>query len=881
MASPILATYRVQLHAQFDFDQAAALTDYLAALGISHVYSSPCLQAAPGSTHGYDIVDPHRVSTSLGGAAAHARFCAALQAHGLGLVQDVVPNHMSISSPENAWWWDVLENGPASRYAGHFDVDWSPPEAKLHNLVLVPILGDQYGRVLDTGAIRLARTGAQFVICYADHVLPVAPPSLDAVLGPAALRCGDQALAAIADAFGGLPPATVTDPTRSLRRHRDTQWLRAQLERLCNEQPSVGTAIDAEVAAINADIERLHLLLERQNYRLAFWRTAARELGYRRFFDVNTLVALRVEDAAVFADTHACILRWLAEGMLDGIRVDHPDGLRDPEAYFRRLRDAAPDAWIVAEKILEPGERLRESWPVDGTTGYDFLQRTASLFVDAAGEAALTELYTEFTGASADYSAVIHEKKQQVMHQTLAADVNRLTALLVEVCERHRRHRDHTRHEIHEALRELLACFPVYRTYLRRGAPPHADDVAAVGVAVAAAKDHRPDLDAALVDFLRDVLLMRVAGDVEEELALRFQQLSGSVMAKGVEDSAYYCFNRFIALNEVGGDPARFGGAVEAFHAAGADAQRCWPRSMLASSTHDTKRSEDVRARLSLLSEIPARWAAAVRRWAAHNESHRRADAPARNDEYFFYQTLVGAWPLELARAHAYMEKAVREAKVHTSWTAPDEAYEAAVRQFVAAALADRAFCADLEAFIAPLIEPGRVTALAQTLIKLTAPGIPDLYQGSELWDLSLVDPDNRRPVDYDRRRALLAALEGAPPEQIWARLDEGLPKLWLIRQALRLRRRRPEWFGAEGEYRSIDAVGAGAAHVVAFARAQRAITLVPRLVLGITAGWGDTAVVLPNGTWHNWLTGETLDGGAVRLAELLRRFPVALLARE
>jgi (1->4)-alpha-D-glucan 1-alpha-D-glucosylmutase len=376
-------------------------------------------------------------------------------------------------------------------------------------------------------------------------------------------------------------------------------------------------------------------------------------------------------------------------------------------------------------------------------------------------------------------------------------------------------------------------------------------------------------------------LLLCVTGSVEEEFALRFQQLSGSVMAKGVEDSAFYCFNRFIALNEVGSDPGHFGVEVDAFHAACVAAQAGWPRSMLATSTHDTKRSEDVRARLCLLSEMPTSWGTAVQRWAARNERHRRNGRPDRNDEYFFYQTLVGAWPLEVARAHAYMEKAVREAKTHTSWTAPDQAYETAVREFVSGALGDRGFCADLEAFVAPLIEPGRVTGLAQTLIKLTAPGIPDLYQGTELWDLSLVDPDNRRPVDYAQRRALLAALTGATPERIWARIDEGLPKLWTIRQALALRRRRPEWFGAGGEYRPIAATGARAAHVVAFARAQRAVTVVPRLVMGLAAGWANSTIEIPAGRWHNWLTDERVDGKTVRLAELLHRFPVALLARE
>jgi (1->4)-alpha-D-glucan 1-alpha-D-glucosylmutase len=449
------------------------------------------------------------------------------------------------------------------------------------------------------------------------------------------------------------------------------------------------------------------------------------------------------------------------------------------------------------------------------------------------------------------------------------------------VCERHRRHRDYTRHELHEGLRELIACLPIYRTHVRAGEPVHDDDVRAMATAVDAAKAHRPDLDAVLFDVLRELALLRVPGDVEMEFALRLQQLSGPVMAKGVEDSAFYCFNRFVALNEVGGDPDRFGVGVDDFHAACRAAQARWPRSLLATSTHDTKRSEDVRARLALLSELPARWEAGVRRWAALNERHRRDDLPDRNIEYLFYQTLVGAWPLDRERAEAYVAKAAREAKSHTSWTQPCERYEAAVRAFVNGALSDPAFCADLESFVAPLIAPGRITSLAQTLLKLTAPGIPDLYQGSELWDLSLVDPDNRRPVDYGLRRRLLATLADTSPERVWERADEGLPKLWVVRQALALRRERPECFGEAGDYRPVQAMGEEAAHVVAFARAERVVTVTPRLLIGLAGNWADTRIELPSGWWRNRMTGDTVAGGVTRLAELLRRFPVALLARE
>jgi (1->4)-alpha-D-glucan 1-alpha-D-glucosylmutase len=477
---------------------------------------------------------------------------------------------------------------------------------------------------------------------------------------------------------------------------------------------------------------------------------------------------------------------------------------------------------------------------------------------------------------------VAREKKHLVMREILGSDVNRLTALFLDVCERHRRHRDYTRHELHEVLREVIAWFAVYRTYVR--APTgevHADDAARVSEAIEGARTARPDLDGDLFDFLRDLLLLRLPGPAETELVMRFQQLTGPVMAKGVEDTAFYGFNRLVALNEVGGDPGRFGVSVEEFHRECADTQEHWPRTMLATSTHDTKRGEDVRARLALLSEIPERWGGAVQRWAAINDHHRRGDSPDRNAEYLLYQTLVGAWPITAERVTSYMEKAAREAKAHTSWTAPRRTYEDALRGFIVDALADRPFVADLEAFVAPLVEPGRINSLAQTLVKLTAPGVPDLYQGTELWTLTLVDPDNRAPVDYTLRRRLLDELEDATPEEVWARIDEGLPKLWTIRQALGLRRRRPELFGAQADYRPLEALGSRARHAIVFMRGDGAITIAPRLVLGLGGQWGDTSLDVPSGRWRNELTGDVVSGGPLRLAELLRRFPLALLARE
>jgi (1->4)-alpha-D-glucan 1-alpha-D-glucosylmutase len=533
------------------------------------------------------------------------------------------------------------------------------------------------------------------------------------------------------------------------------------------------------------------------------------------------------------------------------------------------------------------GESLPADWPIAGTTGYDFLNLVNGLFVDPEGEGPLTELWREIAGGtsgeSADWLEVVREKKHLVLEQLLASDVNRLAEVFLEVCERHRRHRDYTRFELRLALAEVAACFPVYRTYVRsREQEVGETDVRFLEEAIACARIRRSDLPGDLFDFLRDLLALAVSGDVEGELAMRFQQLTGPVMAKGLEDTAFYTFLRLTSLNEVGGDPGRFGVSPEEFHHACQETQEHWPESMLATSTHDTKRSEDVRARLALLSEIPEEWATAVRRWISSNERHWGESPADRSAEYLIYQTLVGAWPIDAERLSIYMEKAIREAKRQTSWNRPNPEYEAAVRAFVEGLLKDQAFTADLEAFVAPLVAPGRVNSLAQVLLKLTAPGVPDFYQGSELWDLSLVDPDNRRPVDYERRRRLLADLEADPsPEEILARVDKGLPKLWLTRQGLHLRRRRPELFGREASYRPLPVHGPRSKHVLAFSRTGQVVTIVPRLVLGALGregDWRETTVALPAGSFRNLLTGEEVGGGEQPVAALLARFPVALL---
>jgi len=803
------ASYRVQLHAGFDFDAAAGIVDYLARLGVSHLYSSPILQAAPGSMHGYDVVDPTVVNVELGGEAGRSRLVKKLADHGLGYVLDIVPNHMSTAS-SNPWWWDLLRLGPESPTASFFDIDWSPPETRLRGRVLLPVLGDHVGRVVESGDLRLEGE----ILRYFDRELPVRPGS-----------------------------------------------------------ESIGS---------------LQTLLDHQHYRLAWWRAGSDDLNYRRFFDIDDLVGIRVERDEVFEATHARILEWVAEGSVDGLRVDHPDGLRRPARYLERLREAAPEAWIVVEKILEPGETLRP-WPVDGTTGYDFGERVGALFVDASAEPAFTALQGELTGDRRGWEAVVDESKRDVLRSVLRADVRRIARRFLEVCEAHPRWRDFTEPRLTDAIVELLVAFDVYRSYVDEDGRPDPADSRVIARALEAARSARPELGGELFDFIGGVLL----GELDEEVTpkptvearMQLQQLTGPVMAKGVEDTALYRHLRFVALNEVGGAPDRFGlESARPFHAECRRIQSHWPRTMLGLSSHDSKRSEDVRARLYVLSEMPERWGACVRRWISRNGSHRRGpELPDRGTEYLIYQTLVGAWPISLDRALAYFEKAAREAKRRTSWTEPDPAYDEALAAFVKSLYCDEAFVGELEALVEEIREPGRVNSLAQKLLQLTTPGVPDLYQGSELWDLSLVDPDNRRPVDYALRRRLLEELSDLDPEQIWARVDEGLPKLWIVSRALASRAERPEAFGPRGAYEPLDASGSAADHVVAFVRGGEILAVAPRLVLGLRrrGGFGDTTLDLPAGRWRDVFTGDRHDAGTVALTELLGRLPLALLIKE
>lgn len=747
------STYRVQVRPDFDLDATAALVSYLDRLGAGAVYTSPLLAAAPGSTHGYDVVDPTRTNPELGGEPARLRLVAAARAAGLKLVLDLVPNHMSVAVPAaNPWWWDVLTYGADSRYARYFDIDFTRPRIVIPVLANSPDAADD----LELRGDRLA---------YYEHEFPIAP----------------------------------------------------------------GTG--------HGSVEEVH---ERQHYRLVQWRRAYAALSYRRFFDVDTLAAVRVEDPEVFAATHAEVLRWVAAGEVDGLRIDHPDGLSDPGGYLRRLREHT-DCWLVVEKILAPGEDLPASWPVAGTTGYDALREVCGVFVDPAGEAGLTALATRF--GAIDFAAEEERSRRYITDRSLVAEVARIRRLLPGVPE--------------WTVGALLAAFGVYRSYLPEGAAHWA----------AAVERARRSGHAAAIDEIDRV----VRADPHTELATRIQQTSGMVVAKGDEDTAFYRYPRLVALNEVGGAPGAFGVPVAEFHAAAAAREAGWPTTMTTLSTHDTKRSEDVRARIAVLAELPDEWTAAVGRWSA------RCGLPEPTLELLAWQTLVGAWPISPERLAGYLDKAAKEAKIATSWTDRDEEFEAAVLAWPGRVLDDPELAADVAAFVARVREPGWSNALGQKLLQLSGPGVPDVYQGTELWDLSLVDPDNRRPVDFARRTELLSRLEsGWLPELD----DTGAVKLHVVRTVLRLRRDHPDLFTG---YRPLAADGPAAGHAIAFQRSPDLVAVATRLPVGLVhTGWQDTVLALPagRGTWTDRLTGREVPSLA-RLSELLDRYPVALLHRE
>ncbi|HXU91659.1 MAG TPA: malto-oligosyltrehalose synthase [Methylomirabilota bacterium] len=923
------ATYRLQLGPDLTFDDAAALLDYLKALGVSDCYTSPFLETATHGSHGYDVSDHGRLREELGGEAAFERFATALRERDMGLLVDVVPNHMGIARNRNAWWYDVLENGAASAYASYFDIDWHPVKSELADKVLLPILGEQYGTVLDKGELRLSLEDGRFVVHYYETVLPISPRSYGRILGhridTLSAELGGEhpdvvRLKSLITWFATLPPRTEKDPERLAARRREKEIGRDKLLALLAESEPVRAFVAQNIEIFNGTpgaprrMDLLDDLLAEQAYRVAYWRVAGEEINYRRFFDINDLAAIRMEDPEVFEAAHRLVFRLVRDGVVTGLRIDHPDGLYNPAEYFRRLqRGAGGDFYVVAEKILAPGEQLPESWETSGTTGYEFLNLLNGVFVDRSNARAMEHIYLRLIKTRPSFSEIVHECKRLITETSMASELNVLGHRLNTISEKHRASRDFTLGSLTRALRETIVGFPVYRTYV--DGQVSARDREYIARAIAHAR-RGATTDATVYDWLQRVLTLEAPAaateaDIRERLdfVMRFQQITGPVTAKGFEDTALYRFNRLVSLNEVGGDPSRFGVSLAEFHAENAARLRRSPHSLSATATHDTKRGEDVRARINVLSEIPDEWRSRVGAWQRLNRRHRGtvdgAPVPGANTEYLIYQTLVGVWPIDAERLTAYLLKAVREAKTHTSWINPNAKYDAALTRF-AQAIVDReraaAFLDDFGRFQARIAQYGAINSLAQTLLKITAPGVPDFYQGTELWDLSLVDPDNRRPVDWKLRQRLLGELEqalastadrAALAHDLWLHKDDARVKLFLVHEALAFRRARPTLF-ATGAYRPLEARGALAEHVCAFARVageSATVTVVPRLLarrggeatpLGAEY-WGDTTLDVPaelGGRVVNVLTGETLEGDALPLGRVLARFPVALLER-
>jgi (1->4)-alpha-D-glucan 1-alpha-D-glucosylmutase len=991
----------LQFHPGFTFREATALVPYLARLGVTDCYCSPFFQARPGSEHGYDICDYGRLNAELGSEADFQSFADALNAQQLGLLLDFVPNHMAFDALRNPWWRSVLESGQASPYAKFFDIDWDPIKPELRGKVLLSFLGDHYGLVLERGELRLVLEDGALVLRYGDLNWPVDPRcysqafrlNLDALEGD--LNGDDpnlQEFLSILASLDHLPPATESAPQRVAERQREIKVACERLGRVLDACPRLRQHIDHNLYLINGHVgepesfDRLHKLLEKQAYRLAFWRTAIHEINYRRFFDINELAGLRMEEPAVFDATHALVLRLIREERVSGLRLDHLDGLFDPTGYLDKLQEAilleraaallgqseegrehgspGPDAvewrrqvsswrqtersrdpkgaaarplYLVAEKILSPTEALPASWPIDGTTGYDFLNDLTRLFVDPQNTKAMRKVYERFTGRMTPFADVAYECKKLVTETSLASPLYVLAHALNRLSEGNRRARDFTLVSLHDALREVVACFPVYRTYEQDAGATEAD-IQRIDLALRRAQRRNPAMERTVFDFIRSVLLPNkdelTANQLQRYLhfAMKFQQYTGPVQAKGIEDTAFYRYHVLVSLSEVGGDPQRFGGTVAQFHEANRRRQADWPQTLLATATHDTKRGEDARARLNVLSEMPEAWRRHVGRWARNNARNRdRVDgepAPDRNDEYLFYQALVGAWPTEPAgsrhesaptdlvdRLRQYMLKAAKEAKVHTSWINPNEAYDRAVAMFVENTLSGpRAarFLADFLPFQHRVAQLGMINSLAQVVLKIVSPGVPDFFQGTELWDLSLVDPDNRRPVDHAHRARLLEGLEpllsehAAAAEQARALAEmvehwyDGRIKLFVMAAGLRLRRRLRDVF-QRGDYLPLEIRGECAENVIAFARRhknQGVIAVVPRFVNRLVDPDSPISLARERLTsadltlppdwlpshFRNVFTQETFKvdphkkGSGISVTEFLAIFPVALL---
>jgi (1->4)-alpha-D-glucan 1-alpha-D-glucosylmutase len=945
MAPPTVpsATYRLQFHQDFGFDDARRVIAYLARLGVSHVYASPLTMARPGSTHGYDVIDFNRLNPELGDEAAFDALITELHAHGMGLVLDFVPNHMGVGS-DNPWWLDVLEWGPVSPYATFFDIDWEASARGVRGKITLPVLGDQYGKVLEAGDLKLQfdATEGVFHVAYFDQRFPISARKYFQLLHTTASLLDREGapLFELAEKFRALTDEEAS-PEQWLVRRQQAFTLKTALAEIATDA-QVHAALDASVAALNGTpalpdtFEPLHMLLEDQVYRLAYWRVASSEINYRRFFDINQLAGLRMERGEVFEATHRLLLHLIAEGKVQGVRLDHVDGMYDPRGYCQRLLSRvgnvlaesrggdAPEIdprggspiYLLVEKILARHENLRDDWPVAGTTGYEFMSLVNGLFVDSGATRALTTTYHRFIDQEPEFDQVVLAAKQQILRYSLNSELHVLGHEFHRLAQQSWTTRDFTLTGLREALADIITRFPVYRTYITEDSV-QPEDRRDLDWAVSRARRETALVDHTVFDFVHAALSTDLVGTRGYEradviaTAMHFQQLTGPVMAKSLEDTAFYRYYRLASLNEVGGDPSNFGVSPAAFHHLMNQQQQRLPASMLATATHDHKRGEDVRARINVLSELPLEWRRQATRWARFNRFRWRdldgQRVPSRNDEYLLYQVLIGAWPFEIdtpdhpglaafaERIVTYMMKAAREAKQETSWTAPNDAYESGMERFVRRILDPhdgRTFITDLLAFQARTALIGAVNGLAQTLLKLTAPGVPDIYQGCELWDLSLVDPDNRRPVDFALRERLLAP--SAEPAELLSDWRSGRIKQHVVHHALALRHARPALFA--GSYVSLETTGPHADRIVAFARKgldEALVTIVPRLVAPLLTGaeaplprpgtWADTHIVLPpdlRGSLHNPLTGTTIEPtpDGLAAADVLADLPVALL---
>jgi (1->4)-alpha-D-glucan 1-alpha-D-glucosylmutase len=949
------STYRLQFSRAFTLADATALVPYLHALGVSHCYASPLLRARLGSPHGYDIIDHHTLNPEIGTPEELAGFVGALHQHGMGLILDFVPNHMAVLGSDNAWWQDVMENGQASAFAPFFDIDWRPLKEELRGKVLLPVLGAPYGSALEGGELTLDFDGprGEYRLNYGLHCLPVDPGEYPRIFAQGLDRLGARMgktapelleLESIIAAFRHLPARDQAAPAAVAERARDKEISKQRLATLWGRSEDIRLFIEENLRAFRGtagdpqSFDLLHQLIQAQAFRLAYWRVASDDINYRRFFDINDLAGIRMELEPVFEATHALLLEWVRQGYIDGLRLDHPDGLYDPLAYFQRLQQRAAETrgegagsrplYLVAEKILARHERIPEDWPIHGETGYRFANEANGIFVDSSAQRRMDSIYAEFTGRKCSFEDLLHQSKALIIRTALASELNVLANHLSRIALANRQTCDFTLNNLRDALSEVVARFPVYRTYLT---PGHSSDQDRrfLQWAVATARKSLPEAGADVFDFIREVLSGEIAqghasayADQVHAFAMKFQQYTAPVMAKGMEDTCFYRYNRLISLNDVGGDPQTFGISLAAFHEANRRRASDWPHGMLASSTHDSKHSEDFRLRVDVISEMPAAWKLTLRKWARMNRARKTAGPdggaePSRNDEYLLYQTLLGAWPLEpmdpealgrfRERVQRHLLKVVREAKAHTSWNHPDPGYEAALAGFVAAILSDGRFLTELQAAVASVARPGLLSGLSLALLKIAGPGVPDIYQGLELPVFSLVDPDNRRAVDFALRRRILDGLRvpgadpsadpGADLEQarsLLAGLEDGRAKCFVTWRALNCRREHPDLF-RDGDYVPLHADGPRADHICAFARRRKeelAVVVAPRLFkklqeCGGEAGavWQGNRLEVPApGDYCNALTGECHaaeeDQGRfwLPLAAVLGHFPVALL---